>query len=204
MSSIQNRMDTTSSNDSPEAGSSSRISRGSIASARPISTTLRIPWGRPAIVRSRCGWRSRRSMTRSTASRCAISSSRTEGVNRSCAAMEARRCTWRPTSRFWSTVERSKSSVFWKVRAMPRPAMPEAESLQETLPVEADPAGHRIVEARDEIEQRRLSGAVGPDDGEDLALLHVERHLLQRGHASESQSRFTYLKQAHRSRSVLR
>ena len=43
MSSIRNRMSRVSSGESPEAGSSMRISFGSMASARPTSTTLRTP-----------------------------------------------------------------------------------------------------------------------------------------------------------------
>ena len=65
-------------------------------------------------------------MTRSTAARCAISSRRTSGVKKICDAMEARRRTCRPTRRFSSTVESSNSSMFWKVRAMPSSAIPEA------------------------------------------------------------------------------
>ena len=53
MSSIQNAMSSLSSTFSPDDGSSSRISFGSVLSARASSTTLRTPYGRPATVDSR-------------------------------------------------------------------------------------------------------------------------------------------------------
>ena len=42
-----------------------------------------------------------------------------------------------------------------------------------------------MVEAADHVEHRRLAGAVGPDDREDLALLGLERDTRDRLHAAE-------------------
>ena len=41
-------------------------------------------------------------------------------------------------------------------------------------------------EPRDEVEQRRLARAVGPDDADDLALVELDRHVVDRGDARRS------------------
>ena len=61
-------------------------------------------------------------MTSSTFSRSATSARFTEGRNSASAKGFVVRWTWAPMSRFCSTVACSNSSMFWKVRAMPRPA----------------------------------------------------------------------------------
>jgi hypothetical protein len=45
---------------------------------------------------------------------------------------------------------------------------------------EADGPGARALDAGDGADQARLAGAVGPDDGDKLALLHHERDAVQR------------------------
>ena len=62
-------------------------------------------------------------MISSTASRWRSSSRLTPGVNSISARVLGRERQCRPISRFSSTVACSNSSMFWKVRAMPRPAM---------------------------------------------------------------------------------
>src|SRR4029077_18644786 len=42
-----------------------------------------------------------------------------------------------------------------------------------------------LVEARDQVEERRLAGAVGPDQADDLALAHVERDVVDRDDPAE-------------------
>ena len=37
------------------------------------------------------------------------------------------------------------------------------------------------------VEDRRLAGAIGPDDREQLAVVHVERHLVDRRDTAEAQ-----------------
>ena len=54
------------------------------------------------------------------------------------------------------------------------------------LPVrELDRPGIRKVEPRDDVDERRLSGAVGPDQADDLVTTELERHVLQRLDALE-------------------
>ena len=43
----------------------------------------------------------------------------------------------------------------------------------------------RLIEPGEAIEQRRLAGAVRSDQAEDLALVHVEGHAIQRDDAAE-------------------
>ncbi len=56
----------------------------------------------------------------------------------------------------------------------------------QVLAVEADAAGGRRVDAADQVEHRRLAGAVGADQREDLAALHVEADVVDRQHAAEA------------------
>src|SRR5450759_227941 len=62
-------------------------------------------------------------MTSSTFSRCAISARRSPGRKQSCDSKLV--CAWqcRPISRFCNTEALTNSSIFWKVRAMPSPAI---------------------------------------------------------------------------------
>src|SRR5437870_943492 len=60
---------------------------------------------------------------------------------------------------------------------------PQARDVTALIP---EPAGGGRAEARDEIEQRRLAGAVGPDQAEELAALHGERHAAHRHDTAEA------------------
>ena len=75
---------------------------------------------------------------------------------------------------------------------------------QDALALEAYVAFGRVVEPRDQVEDRRLAGPVRPDQREDLALLDGERNLVDRHDAAEAQGDVVDLEQAHRMRSVLR
>src|SRR5207253_6698082 len=56
----------------------------------------------------------------------------------------------------------------------------ERRLADELAAVELDAAGTGDDEAVERVEERRLAGAVGSDDAEDLALADLERNLLQR------------------------
>ena len=47
---------------------------------------------------------------------------------------------------------------------------------QQVVAVEADVAGGRIIDPADHVEDRRLAGAVGADEADDLVLPDVDRH----------------------------
>jgi hypothetical protein len=123
-------------------------------------------------------------------------------VNSSSAKMLGRLRQWRPISRLSSTVACSNSSMFWKVRAMPRPAMVWGGTLVMSVPLEHEAAAGRLVDAADEIEDGALAGAVGADDGENLALLHIEGHAIHRPDAAERDRDVLRLEQGARLRSV--
>ena len=86
-------------------------------------------------------------------------------------------CVWlcAPTITFSSTVSRGNRARFWNVRATPSPAMPWAGHGQQVVAVELEPAAGRFVDPRDDVEQRRLAGAVRADQPADLALVDRER-----------------------------
>ena len=84
------------------------------------------------------------------------------------------------------------------------PGDSRCRAIQEAPSFEADIAFGRLVQARNQVEERGLAGAVRSHDGEDLALLHLERHPFERGDTAESQRRLPNLQQAHRIRSVFR
>ncbi len=56
---------------------------------------------------------------------------------------------------------------------------------QDALAFHQDVARARLVEPAQAIEERGLAGAVRADQAEDLALMHVERHAIQRNDAAE-------------------
>ena len=177
MSSIQNAMSSVSSTLRPDDGSSSSSSFGSVAERARQLDHLAHAVGQPGDERCRgSAARSSRSITCSTASRCATSARAHARQEQQIARRRlVRAMRWRPISRFCSTVACSNSSMFWKVRAMPqrrrRRAAPRGER-----------AGPRtrsrpqvgVIDAADQVEDRRLAGAVRADEGEDLAALHVE------------------------------
>ncbi len=56
----------------------------------------------------------------------------------------------------------------------PRPRPPERRLTRDVLAVELDPPGRRAEQARDEVEECRLSRPVRPDHRQQLAVLHLE------------------------------
>ena len=69
---------------------------------------------------------------------------------------------------------------------------------RDVVPLEADAAGCRLVDAADEIEDRRLAGAVRADDREDLALVDAEADAVDRLDAAEMHGQIFDLEQCHR------
>ena len=89
------------------------------------------------------------------------------------------------TSTFSRTERPPNERLCWKVRA--RPARARRCGLQPVIsrpPSSTDP-DVRPVEAAEDVHERRLAGAVRPDQPDDLVPAHLERHLLQRLHALE-------------------
>ena len=122
MSWMNRAMSSVSSRFMPATGSSRRSNSGSIASARPSSTRFWNPYGSSDTGCLRHCSISRKSMMSSTRRRFS-SSSRLAGPHQIAPASHER-CirTWRPVSRLSITVIPGNSSMFWNVRAIPRPA----------------------------------------------------------------------------------
>ena len=64
--------------------------------------------------------------------------------------------------------------------------MPWAGTLRRSAPSKRDLAARRLVDAGDDVEERRLAGAVRPDQPTDLADLDREGQLVQRHDAAEA------------------
>ena len=73
--------------------------------------------------------------------------------------------------------------------------------LGDVAALEEQLARGRVVEPRDQVEDRGLAGAVGADDGEDLALFDAEAHAVDRLEAAELQGDAVDREEAHRLRS---
>ena len=94
--------------------------------------------------------------------------------------------------------------MFWKVRAMPRSATrcganPVSSFCSKKIFPEV--ALGRVVDAGDQVEDRGLARPVGPDDGEDLALLDLEAHAVHGPDAPEVHHELVDGEERHRSRS---
>jgi hypothetical protein len=73
--------------------------------------------------------------------------------------------------------------------------------LGDVLVAEEQLSPRRIVDPADEVEDRRLPGAIGPDDGEDLARLHLEAHPVERLDPAEVDGELARREERHRKRS---
>ncbi len=69
--------------------------------------------------------------------------------------------------------------------------------LEERRSVEQHVPGVRLVETRDDVERRRLAGAVRPDEARDVALLDVERDAVEGDDSAEAQGDVPYLEEGH-------
>ena len=75
--------------------------------------------------------------------------------------------------------------MFWNVRATPARVTRSGRLAGDVLAVEDDPAGGRPVEAGQAVEERRLAGAVGPDQRDDRLRRHAEGDVVDRDEAAE-------------------
>src|SRR5439155_14110590 len=74
---------------------------------------------------------------------------------------------------------------------------PVRRAAQERLAVEGDFAGVRLVEARDDVERRRLARAVRADEPRYLPLLHLERDAVEGDDAAKTERYVVYRHQRH-------
>ena len=70
--------------------------------------------------------------------------------------------------------------------------------LEELLVLEVDPAAGRLVDPRHDVEERRLAGAVGPDQAADLAPLDGEGELVEGHDAAEADAHVTHVENRQR------
>src|SRR6185295_18351154 len=77
----------------------------------------------------------------------------------------------------------------------------EGGLFRDVLILEIDPPRARAVDARDQVEDRAFSRAIGADDGEDFACLHREADRIHRFEAAEMQRDVFGAEIAHRLRS---
>jgi hypothetical protein len=68
---------------------------------------------------------------------------------------------------------------------------------QQALAGERERAGIGLVQARDDVEQRRLAGPVRPDQADDLPLLYVQRDVVDGDDAAEPPRHVADLEQGH-------
>ncbi len=79
-----------------------------------------------------------------------------------------------PISTLSSTLRLANTRPCWNVRAMPSAAIASGGSRSIGAAFEQDLAGVRPVEAADQVEHRRLAGAVRADEADELAFVDVE------------------------------
>ena len=153
----------------PANGSSSRMKRGCVASARAISTRLRSPPDSDSAGESR-RWSTRRSCSRAV-SRLSISA-RVERLALFVALQLEH------GAHVFLDVELAEDRrLLRQVRqAQARAAMDR--HVLDRAAVDGYLAGVGAHQAHDHVEGGRLAGAVGPEQAHHLALGHVERHVL--------------------------
>ena len=91
-----------------------------------------------------------------------------------------------PTVQFSSTVMAPSGCTIWCVRASPCARDAIGRHAGDVDAAKHDTAGIRREDAVDEIEQRRLAGAVRADEAEDLVFGDGEAQILHRGETAEA------------------
>ena len=165
----------------PPAGSSSSRRRGSATSARASSMRLSVPNGSPEAGRSARSSISTYSRTSRDAGPGAPARVRSDED-----VLEHRH-----RREELDVLERSRDAA---------PDDPVRRRAEQALAVERDLAGLRAVEASDHVEGSRLAGAVRADQAGDLALLHLERDVVQRDDAAEAARDVLQLEERHQAR----
>ncbi len=155
--------------DMPAVGSSRRRISGSSASAMPSSSCFCPPCERKRDSSWARSWRPTARKVASVSSR----KRRSAFANR----LQPRpRCDTYAAWTFSNTVRRGKMLVRWKERPMPSRQRSCGRDAGDVAPLEDHPARVGPQVPGDEVEERGLAGAVGPDDGADRALRHREAH----------------------------
>ena len=148
----------------PSEGSSSSSSRGRLISARPIASICCSP---PDSVPPRWAARSLR-----------------RGNSRNTRSMSASKCDWSvivaPICRFSSTVMRAKDAAAFRRLGDAQVCDLVRRQAGDVAAVEHDAALARARIAEDGHHQRRLAGAIGADQGDDLAGMDVEIDAFER------------------------
>ena len=91
----------------------------------------------------------------------------------------------RAASTLSCTLSQPKICTRWKVRRRPHRARWTALLLVMSRPPSSTRPSSGLSQARDDVEEGRLAGTVGPDEPEHLAGLELQRHVVQRPHAAE-------------------
>ena len=93
---------------------------------------------------------------------------------------------WPPVSTFSSTVISAKGRGIWKVRPTPLAMRASGPAARHVRAVDQDAAGGRLQAAGEQVEQRRLAGAVRADQAEQLAAPKRDRHAVDGAQAAET------------------
>ena len=160
----------TSASGRPAAGSSISTKRGSVASARATPRRRSSP----------CGERGGRRVRVARRARAARAARRLAARARAAAPTPSA-----ATSTFSRTDSERKAWLCWNVRASP--CRPRRWALHDVIVAarRARPALVGTVEAGEDVDERRLAGAVWSDQPDDLVTVQLERDALQRAHARE-------------------
>ena len=160
----------TSASGSPAAGSSMSTNAGSVASARATPSRRSSPWASAAAGAS---------PSASSPSRSSSSSARARASRGRAPDAERRDL---DVLAHGQLAERA--AVLERAREPGAPAPVRAPAGDVAL-VELDRAGGREVEAGDQVDERRLAGAVRADQADDLVPVQLERDVVERLHALE-------------------
>ena len=94
-------------------------------------------------------------------------------------------CSWAAVLRLSRTDIDWNTCSSWNVRARPALARRCGRQRLTSRPCSSTLPGIGTVLPEDAVEERRLAAPVGPDDAEDLALLEVERDIVDRPDPAE-------------------
>ena len=164
----------------PAAGSSSSSTAGSVTSARAMPTRRDTPWGREDGRSSSTSPRPNSSTSSSTSGVAARRPGRTRSTR-------YRQADWSSaaTSRLSRTVSSSNSSTACHERTIPARARRSTDHPSMGAPSKLTEPDRGRREAGDDVEQRRLPGAVRSDEPDHLARLDLEADGVEGDDAAE-------------------